>query len=165
MKAVLRSEVVEIDGDESTVWYLDSPHGVSTNLNQALREDVLECQWIDQDETLLQVRYSNWDSRELIAIVNHNGQLLRNAIVEIYRFLPEHALFIAEMYFADMGAESAYYSVSEFETKLGVIDRYGKFLVSPIYERIVFDDDDGIFFAHGKSDKPDKFNKDGHAIG
>lgn len=161
MKIKLKSEQQIIDDDEITVWILDKGNGtIIININKLFNDTINECDWLDDGHQFLQVMYSDWDDNELFAIVNTNGEIIRNGIRSVEDFLEKQNLFIVEMSGVGMGDEASEYGISKDDWKMAVINKNGDFVVPPEFNDIWFDEDENLFYADDKH----KFTIDGKEL-
>ncbi len=157
MKAELKSSEHFIDHDEVTVWELHTSDGKVVNINTLFDDSVADCSWIDDDHEFLRVDYYDWDSNELTALVDSEGDIIRKGILNVEEYLPEHGLFILEMSGFGMGDEARDYDLESDDTKMAVINRFGKFIIPPEYDRIFFEPDDNQFSADRLYDEREFF--------
>jgi hypothetical protein len=136
MKIELKSTQELIDDVEVTIWWLDKNEGaIVYNINKLLNEDVIEC-WFENNQKYIEVMYSDWDSNELLAIINTHGHVIRKGIQSIEKFLEEQELFIISITGMGLGGEALYYNLADDDEKMAVIDSNGKFII--ILNMIIF---------------------------
>jgi hypothetical protein len=147
MKAELKSSEHFIDYDEITVWELHTPVGAVININKLFDDSVAECSWIDDDHKYLRVDYYDWDSNELTALVDSEGDIIRKGILNVEEYLPEHGLFIVEMSGFGMGDRARDFDLEDDDSKMAVINRFGDFVIKPEYRSIIFEPEENLFYA------------------
>ena len=156
-----------IDDEEVTVWRLDKGNGrVIININKSLnnkRDSITECEWLDEGHRFIQVNYSDWDSRELIAIMNVQGEIIRKGILSVEEVLDKPQLFIVQMSGAAMDSEAAVFEfgLAADDWKMAVLDEYGEFIIEPSYDAIWLEKDETFFCATGRNGDEYRFSLDG----
>ena len=162
MKTKLTETIEIVDDDEVTIWRIDKGDGiVLINLNLLFDDCVSECEWLDDGHKLVQVMYSDWDSRELVAIVNTNGEILRKGINSIEVVLEKQKRLIVDMSGFGMGDDASDYFLEQDDTRMAVIDWHGDFVIDPLYYSIWFEETENMFYAEDTNGNELMFSIDG----
>jgi|WetSurMetagenome_2_1015567.scaffolds.fasta_scaffold303119_2 hypothetical protein len=141
MKTILTSKEEIIDGEEVTVWYIDKGDGtILINLNKILEEEISDCEWLGTKNKFLAANYTDWDSRELLAIFNDEGQIIRKGISNIETFIEKNDSFIITVSGYGLGEEAAFYNIAADDLKMAVINTSGEFIIAPKFDKIQFED-------------------------
>jgi hypothetical protein len=165
MHIELRKIEETIDGNEITTWQIDRDYGaIVITLNKVFKKPIIECNWLDDKHEFLELMYAEWNSLEIFAIIRSDGFVVRDAIRAIQNYIQEFGLFIVEMSGFGMGGEAREYDLEGDDWKMGVINRYGDFLVNPEYYNISFDEIERVFIADNYHKNPDKFSVSGKMI-
>ncbi len=140
-----------VEGDEVTKYKLDKGNGtIVIDLEKLLNATVSECEWLGEDKSYLQVMYGEWEGTDHFAIVSKDGDLVKKGIKEIYHFIPGVKLFVVMFTGFGLGEnDRAYYSVANDDWKMGVINRYGDYILEPKFNKIQYFDDEELFYADG----------------
>lgn len=144
-ETVIEDEIVEN-------YKLDRGNGtIIINLNKLLDSGVSDCRWIDDKNKYLQLMYSEWDNTEHFAILKANGDIIKKGIKEIHNYIPNVNLFVVMFSGFGLGVNDATNcNVADDEWKMAVIDKYGRFVLEPIYNRIQYFDDEDVLYADDK---------------
>jgi len=165
MKVELKSKKEIIDDEEITIWQLDKNDGaIVITINKLFDDTICECDWLDDKHKFLQVMYSDWDSNELFAIVNTDGEIIRDAIRSVEEYIEKPQLFIVEMSGFGLGSEASEHDLSADDWKMAVINRYGEFVIEPIYPKIYFEDEESTFYADNYTGEKIKYSVDGKKV-
>ncbi|MBQ4915284.1 hypothetical protein J8L85_12600 [Maribacter sp. MMG018] len=140
-----------VEGDEVTKYKLNKNNGtILIDLEKLLNATVTECEWLGEDKSYLELMYYEWDSTEHFAIVSKDGDLVKKGIKEIHHYIPEVELFVVMFTGFGLGEnDSAYYSVANDDWKMSVINRYGDYILEPIFNKIQHFDDEELFYVDG----------------
>lgn len=165
MKTTLTSKEEIIDGEKVMVWHIDKGDGaILININKVLEEEISECTWLGKKSSILEVCYCDWDSMELTAILNDNGQIIKKGVVSIDTYIEEEGLFVVSFSGYGLGEEALNYSLAIDDCKMAVIDTYGRFIIGPIYNKIEFDENENIFYAKNYTGAEIKYTLTGKII-
>ncbi|MBS1650441.1 MAG: hypothetical protein JSU07_00385 [Bacteroidetes bacterium] len=138
----------EESGETITHYLIDKDDGaIVININKILEESISECSWYGNDKKFIGVDYYDWDSNELTAIMNTNGDVLRSGITYVEEYLEKQQLFIINISGYGLKYQSLDYDIEEDENKFAVMDREGCFIIPPKYNAISFDKTAGVFYA------------------
>ena len=137
-----------IDDEEVAIWKIYNQDGtLLVNLDLALDEGISECYWNDETRQFIIVEYYDWDTNELIAILNRNGQIIRKGIKSIEEYLEKYKLFIISIAGLGLGDEAFEYNLAFDDTKMAVINQFGDFHIFPYYDDVSFDEEENLFHA------------------
>jgi hypothetical protein len=155
-----RSEILSQENGKITEWFLQKLSGEIVDLRKVLADGIIECVWQDEDRDFIVAFYYEWDTTELFAIIDKNGDVVKRGISEIIDYVEDAKVFIVRFEGRWLGAEQSYYVVADDEWKMAVIKSDGNFLIEPKYSKIVLDEDEHVFIA----DKTNVFDLFGRAI-
>lgn len=162
MNFELESKEVIIDDREKTEWLINQNNGtIITNITKLLNTDFSDAHWAGDDKKFIELLYTEWESTEHFAIVTNEGRMVKKGIKFINDYIPEEELFIVTLSGFGLGEEATYYNVGFDDWKTAVIDNYGDFVMTPVYNKIEYYDDEKLFYANGKIyDLKGKFLRD-----
>src|SRR5688572_7345788 len=146
---ISREEIIVEEGKESQVtrWYFSQDGIHEINLGNLLDERVSDCQWLDKEQTILLVCYSDWDSTEMVALVSPQGIVYRTGIYCIEEYFEDLGQTIISIKGYGLGSEGGYYGLAEDDQRMALLDWNGKFIIPPSYDHIYFDEEDNCFYA------------------
>ena len=135
------------NAEGETEYFLISPElKKEIDLKTIIYEEIInDCNWLDEEETFLEVQYNDWDNNEMVALVSAGGELLRKGIKHVVEYIPTNRLFIIAQTGDSLGEERFDYMTDEDDHVYAVINQYGEYVISPQHEEITFDDYENIF--------------------
>ncbi|MDZ7936125.1 MAG: hypothetical protein U5M51_14385 [Emticicia sp.] len=132
----------EIQNENLQKWFFKTSDGTLIHLNPILDEDIIEVDFFDDDKKYVSVVYSDWDSRELRAIVDSVGNVVYKGIQSIEQYISEYELFIIELNSEYINAESVTYFGLQTDTiYYNVINSNGKMLIGFNTDYISFEEE------------------------
>lgn len=133
------------DEEETRLWFYKEGNRWLC-LNEALEEDILEVEFLDEEKGVLLVFYSNWDSMELYALMDIEGNVRMTGISTVEEYIKDHELLIVTINssYADEDMEHDDYNDSD-EIFWTVLDIYGSVKIDSTQSPIKFYDDENIF--------------------
>lgn len=165
MKPQLLPQQKAVENKEVIHWILvRNEEETHLNLEEVVGEPVLECHWLDDANTYIEVQYSNWDGSEFFAIVSREGVLVRKGIREIQEFLCEHDLFIVIMSGLGMGDEAMDYLLAPDDWKWSVINTWGQFVIPPEFGHIHFYTEESFFLVTQRNGTQASLDLEGRPI-
>ncbi|WP_299818073.1 hypothetical protein [uncultured Pontibacter sp.] len=161
-------EVINEDDQEAlTVWRLiNNRDATEINLNRLLDVDIFECDWWGKDKKLISVSYSDWDENYNMALISSSGHIVLRDIYSVEEDLLEpHDCFIVQVTGRQLLAydSAEYYGIDPDEYRMGVMNKWGEYIVSPDYSKIYFEEEDCLFYARKSGDET-KYTLDGNVI-
>ncbi|HPT72169.1 MAG TPA: hypothetical protein PLE74_07800 [Candidatus Cloacimonadota bacterium] len=152
MSTNITTTIETVEGENVTVWRIEKDEGaIVININKILGEDVTDCHWEGNHQTYLIAEYSDWDSNELWAIIDANGQLIKKGIRSIEQYIAKYQLFIVEMSGFALGYEATEYDLAPDDWKMAVINKHGDYIIPPKYPQIDFEEGDDFFYVKNYS--------------
>lgn len=143
------TEETLIDNDEVTIWKLNKGNGaIIIDLNKLLDLVITDCDWLSANKKYMQLQYVDWDSIEYFAIVSSDGSLIKKGITEV-EFIEKEELFITLFSGKGLDEEATYYNVGYDDFKMAVINKYGKYVMTPEYNSIKYYGDEDVLYVDG----------------
>ncbi|MBC5772783.1 hypothetical protein H8S95_01800 [Pontibacter sp. KCTC 32443] len=157
----------EDDQETITVWRLiNNKDAIEINLNRLLDVDISECDWWGEDQKLISVSYCDWDENHNMALVSNTGQILLRDIYSVEEDLLEQldcfiVLVTGRQLLEYNSAE--YYGIDPDDYRMGVMSKWGEYIISPDYDKIYFEEEDYLFYASRRGNEK-KYTLDGNVI-
>jgi hypothetical protein len=148
----LKTEIITYeDNDKNTKYILNKGDGtIIIDLEKLLDATISECEWLGENKNYLELMYLEWDSTEHFAIVSNNGEIVKKGILKIHHYISKINVFVVLITGFGLGENDAtYYNVDHDDQKMAVIDEYGKFILTPEFNKIKYFDDEDVFYADG----------------
>ncbi|SFI54987.1 hypothetical protein [Halpernia frigidisoli] len=138
-----------IENEEITTLKVDKNDGtIIINISKLFEESAIECFWLDDNRQYLGVMHGNWEGSELFGIVNTNGKIIRKCLHNIEEYIPQGNHFIIMVSDLSLPDDNWEYQLVPGDHKMAVIDRYGDFVIPPIYSSIKFFDDENCYYGN-----------------
>jgi len=165
MKIELISKEEHIDNDIVYNWFIIKNNGAITiHLNKIIEETISECSFIDKNNKYIEVLYSDWDSNELCAIVNADGEVIKTGIKSIEEFYEEYDLFRVILSGFAIASELIEFGLPSDDDYWAVIKWNGEYIINPNYGNIIYDEDDNYFIASSRGGNKYKYSINGERI-
>ncbi|WP_439880729.1 hypothetical protein ACSX1A_16420 [Pontibacter sp. MBLB2868] len=157
----------EKDQEVITVWRLiNNKDATEINLNRLLDVDISECDWYGEDQKLISISYYDWDENYAMALVSSSGQVMLRDIYSVEEDLLEHHdCFVVQVRGRQLLAydSAEYYGIDPDDYRMGVMNKWGDYIVSPDYDHICFEEEDHLFHASGYGGET-KYTLNGNVI-
>jgi hypothetical protein len=148
MRIEIEPQYEIIDDEEIATWQIFKNDGtLLVDLDIAINEGISECYWIDESKKFMVVEYYDWDTNELIAIVNWRGQIIRKGISSIEDYIEKFNLFIISISGLGMGDDAFAFDMESDDIRMAIIDQYGDFYINPLYDSLNYYEDEDILYA------------------
>lgn len=108
--------------------------------------------------------YADWDSLELFAIVNLNGEIIMKGIRSIEKYIEAKQIFIVEITgraFEEKGIDS---NLASDDWNTAVINNFGDIIIPPDYSSICFEEETQTFIGNRSGGAKVRFDLNGFRV-
>lgn len=139
--------------DETNIWYFKTSQK-TYNLNKILDDDVFEAYFLDKNKKdIVIVGYSNWESNELIAIINKSGKIIYKGIMSIESYIADHDLFILIINSEQVQEDLYHYhGLKTDEQYYFVINIHGEMIIEFTEDCIKYDEEEIGFYIRNSEE-------------
>lgn len=123
------------------------------NISLLVREELTDYRMYDEEGKFVLATYKNFEDEDRYAIVSvENEALVKEDIVEIKSYIPEHGLFILDLEEIELELAEEFESLYEwsilFESNPNcVVDAKGNYIIKPWFHEIRWKPEERLFYA------------------